>query len=153
MELEKKYDLTRTPAKSLNPELHYNKNEKELHKRIAGTEQMTDKQIIKSYIDAALERKPTTKEHFEKLLKSADVETITISAGNGYKFRYKETEYKASTIDRNLSFEKIQKQIQQNQQAQELKQQQKEAERQEQERIRQEREEQERINRRFRMKM
>jgi hypothetical protein len=123
MKLENKYDLTRTPAKSLNPELHYNKNEKELHKRIAGTGQMTDKQIIKSYIDAALERKPTEDMKFIKLLNNSGIMVIENKAKNGYKFRYKETEYKASTIDRNLSFAKIKEQINHNKQELELKQQ------------------------------
>lgn len=155
MDLEQKYNLTRTPEKSLDKSKNYDRGVVEMEQRFAATDgkRETEKDQIKRVIKAALERNPTSKEQFIKLSKSAGVEVLPNKAGNGYKFRYKETEYKASTIDRKLSFANIEEQIQQNQKAEELKQQQKERERQEQERIRQEREENDKIIRRMQRRM
>lgn len=100
MKLEEKYNLTRTPAKSLDKSKHYEIGKKNFKGK--------DKEGIKSVINETLHRlKVKTDKEFVKHIKSAGIGIKINSAGNGINFELNGKSYKASSIDRKLSFGKI----------------------------------------------
>jgi hypothetical protein len=107
MELEEKYDLRKTPEKSLNPEKNYNRGEKEMIERYNKTHKPTDKMLLKNLIKEGLIR-AKTEDRFIFLMGKNGVKVEKNKAGNGYRFHYNGRIYKGSTIDRNLSYAKIQ---------------------------------------------
>lgn len=124
MKLEQKYNLTRTREKSLDKSKNYNKDEKEMIKRMKNKGKLTDKQVIKNVIITALERGVKNKNEFEKSLNADKIKLKENKAGNGYNFEFNDQNYKASSIDRNLSFAKIQESFKNNTQIFEKEQQQ-----------------------------
>jgi hypothetical protein len=116
MTLEEKYNLRRTPEKSLRPELNYERGEKEMKERMNDQGLKTDKEEIKTIVNESLnDQKIWNRDLFERDLKRKGVEVKKNKAKNGYNFEYKGQQYKASSIDRKLSFQKINERLEQNQ--------------------------------------
>lgn len=111
MELEEKYDLRKTPEKSLNPEKNYNRGEKEMIERYEKKNKRTDKMLLKELIQEGLNR-AKTEDRFIYLMNLNGIKTEKNKAGNGYRFHFKGRTYKASSVDRNLSYAKIQEHFQ-----------------------------------------
>lgn len=115
MELEQKYNLTRTPGQSLDKSKSFNKDEKEMTKRLNDKKKLTEKQELNNHIVEALrDDKAKDKKEFEKLLNKKNIELITNKAGNGYNFVFKDKRYKASSVNRDLSFAKINQVLKEN---------------------------------------
>jgi len=107
MELEEKYNLRKTPEKSLKPEKNYNRGIQEMKDRLKNDGQLTDKQELKNLINEGLIRS-NSEDRFIYLMNFNGIKTEKNKAGNGYRFHFKGRIYKASTVDRNLSYAKIQ---------------------------------------------
>ena len=114
MKLEQKYNLTKTPKESLDKSKNRKLDEIKMEDRLHADGKATDKETIKDLVNETLDRKVWNEEEFKKLLKKSGVEVKQNKAGNGYKFEYKGREYKASSIDRNLSFKRIGKRLEEN---------------------------------------
>jgi hypothetical protein len=115
MELEEKYNLKKTPEKSLKPELNYERGEKELKDRLEEKGLKMDKDEIKTIVNGSLNNpKIWNKDLFEEEMKKKGVKVKQNKAKNGYNFEYKDKQYKASTIDRKLSFKKIGERLEEN---------------------------------------
>lgn len=115
MKLEKKYNLTKTPRYSKNKATKKNTQAyKAAEQRLNKTGQKTDKQIIKEMIKTELERKPGSEQEFVKTLNNQGIKVTKNKAGNGYNFEYNGRTYKASSIHREYSFAKLNRQFEQN---------------------------------------
>jgi len=116
-ELEKKYGLTVTPSRKQDEEIkHESKEEKELKIRLSHEVDPTptDKEAIKNIVKESMKGSKTMFDVIKKI-KSAGVKMDF--TGNkkgditGWKFIYKEREYKGSTVDRQLSWGNASKQL------------------------------------------
>ena len=116
-EIEKKYGLTVTPSRKEDEKIkHENKEETELKKRLSNqaVPTLTDKEAIQSQVRKAMKESRTMLDVIKKVKESGIVVHVT---GNkkgditGWKFGYKGREYKASTVDRQLSWGNAEKQM------------------------------------------
>lgn len=116
-EIEKKYGLTVTPSRKEDEEIKYeNKEETELKKRLSNqaVPTLTDKEAIQSQVRKAMKESRTMLDVIKKVKESGIIVHVT---GNkkgditGWKFGYKGREYKASTVDRQLSWGNAEKQM------------------------------------------
>lgn len=106
-EIEREYGLTVAPEQRTGI-TQESKAEREMKKRIEGTEEKTEKETIKGMVLKALKEGKDMKEAVQKM-RAAGLE-ISFSGdkkGNvtGWKLKLNEREYKASTIDRSISWE------------------------------------------------
>jgi len=143
MQLERKYNLTKTPRYSKNNLTKKNtQSYKAAEQRLNKTGQKTDKQIIKEAIKTELDKKPVSEQEFLYELKKTGITPYKNKAGNGYNFEFNGRTYKASSIHREYSFSKLNKQFEQNHKAsaKEQRKQERDQKRIEQERAKQEQE-------------
>lgn len=117
-EIEKKYGLTVTPSRKQDEEIkHESKEERELKKRLSNqaVPTQTDKETIQSQVRKAIKESKTMLDVIKKVRESGILVNVT---GNkkgditGWKFGYKGKEWKASTVDRQLSWGNASKQMQ-----------------------------------------
>ncbi len=122
MELEKKYNLTRTKKVCQDKSKQYDKTYKATKTRLNSKKEPTEKQIIEINIRNNLKESSNENEFLQGLQK-AGIETIKNSAGNGYTFKLSKGKYKfkASKVHRDLSYSKIQKQLKENESNKSLK--------------------------------
>lgn len=107
MELEKKYNLTRTREQATEQSSSYDKTYAETQENLHKKGKKTDKEIIKDSIKQALEKRPLSEHYFSSFLKQQGIDLI--KKGRGYQFEYNGRIYKASNIDRKYSFAKLNK--------------------------------------------
>jgi len=124
-QLEKKYGLTITPSQKQEQEKRpESKEEKELKKRLADEPKptQTDKEAIREIVRKAMKEGRDMPEVVKKIRTSGvDVKISGSKDGKkvtGWKFGYKGREYKASTIDRGLGWNKVKKEVEGEKQAQ-----------------------------------
>jgi hypothetical protein len=117
MELEKKYNFTRTREQATEQSNNYDKTYAETKDTLKKEGKKTDKEIIKDSIKQALEKKPLSEHYFSSFLKQQGINLI--KKGRGYKFEYNGRTYKASNIDRKFSFAKLNEIFEENNKANE----------------------------------
>lgn len=112
--LEIKYNLRVTPSEKAEGVKHESKEERELKNRLAtsNTDEITHKEKIKKIVKDAVK---DSKKIDDVILKLKNSDVKLHFTGNkkgkiiGWKFEYKNREYKASTIDRGLSWGNVNK--------------------------------------------
>lgn len=120
--LERKYNLRITPSEKIEGVKHESKEERELKQRLAtsNTDEVTHKEKIKEVVKNAVK---DSKKIDDVILKLKNSGVKLHFTGNkkgdiiGWKFEYKNREYKASTIDRGLSWGNTNKTLKENRQS------------------------------------
>lgn len=116
-ELELKHDLKPTPSEKQEETKRESKEEIEVKKRLASENGYPDKAKIKAVLEREIKKARSMPRLVENLRKTGlKVHLTTNKKGNttGWKFEYKNREYKASTIDRNLSWANATRRVEEN---------------------------------------